>query len=80
MKEGIYTKIHVPLSHDVVHEEKKKSEAFYKITTTQSIAPTMTLAVKVKSPDPDLAIAGVAPEEPLVAVPVAVEPGVDEPV
>ena len=40
----------------------------------------MTLAVKVKSPDPDLAIAGVAPEEPLVAVPVAVEPGVDEPV
>jgi len=39
----------------------------------QSIAPTMTLAVKVKSPDPDLVTAGVAPEEPLVAVPVGVE-------
>ena len=33
----------------------------------------MTLAVKVKSPDPDLVTAGVAPEEPLVAVPVGVE-------
>jgi hypothetical protein len=39
----------------------------------------MTLAVKVKSPDPDLVIAGVAPEELLVALSVAVEPEVDEP-
>jgi hypothetical protein len=39
----------------------------------------MTLAIKLKNPDPDLVIAGVAPEEPLVAVPVAVEPEVDEP-
>ena len=38
----------------------------------------MTLAVKAKSPNPDLTIAGAAPEEPLVAVPVAAEPEVDE--
>jgi hypothetical protein len=44
-----------------------------------SIEPTMTVAIKVKSPDPDLVIPGVAPEEPLVAVLVAVEPEVDEP-
>jgi len=48
-------------------------KALYKITRTQSIAPTMMLAVKVKSPDPDLVTAGVAPEEPLVAVPVGAE-------
>lgn len=48
-------------------------KALYKITTTQSIAPTITLAVKVKSPDPDMVTAEVAPEEPLVAVPVGVE-------
>jgi len=50
--------------------------------TTQSIVPTMTLVVKMKSPDPDLATTGVAPEEPLVAVLVelAVELEADAPV
>jgi len=36
------------------------------------------LAVKVNSPDPDLATAGMALEELLVVVPVAVELEVDE--
>ena len=40
----------------------------------------MTLAVRVKSPYPDLVIAGVAPEELLVTVLVGVEREVDEPV
>ena len=37
----------------------------------------MTLTVEANSPDPDLATAGMAPEEPLVAVPVAVELAVE---
>jgi len=66
-------------SPSIIVQEKKSKVLYYKTTTTQSIAPTMTLAVKVKSLNPDLVIAGVAPEEPLLAVPVAVEPEVCEP-
>ena len=59
----------------------KGGKALYKTTITQSIAPTTMLAVKVNNLDPDLVTPGVAPEEPLVevpVVPVAVELEVDE--
>jgi hypothetical protein len=56
----------------------------YKTTPTQTIIPTTMLVAKANSPDPGLAIAGMAAEEPLVelaGVEVAVaEPEPDEPV
>jgi hypothetical protein len=59
----------------IIRSEKtneRGKKARYKPTTTQSIAPTTMLAVKVNNLYPDLATVGVAPEELLVVVPVAV--------